>query len=353
MATSRTSRRRAVGQRARGKRRVADHDTPDEATLRRAVRGRVLDLPPTDALTELRHRRAARLTSLLAGVAADPEQSVALRAMAVQALGEESKQAHRRALHELLGCGEGEVERRVVEAMGRIGGSEELEALRAFRTGDPVLKRTSDTAKTLLSYRTGGRGNRLPLPDERDVLVLGNLPRAPIRAAALATVELEQQAGVFKRELPGMRLAPAAYALTCGKLRYALLFNRDVVRGDAAAHLGRSSAVLGALLRLDDATGEYHLDAYLLTHPGPGATARLFLLRPSGHVCHHGQLRLGKQATGFELSAINGRHTRPIHLAGHLVYRTLDLQLETAEVATAKAPEQPPPRAPRLIPPGR
>lgn len=321
---------------------------PSNARLKKAVEGGVEDLQPVEALNELRARGAPGLSALLVDVALNHDD-VDLRATAAQALGRDAAAKHRKTLLDVLEDDEPQVVRRAAEALGRIGGEAELERLRPLRPRDPVVKRAVETARTLLSYRTGSSGGRLSPTQESELLELRAAKSREIEVERVDEGALENLAAHLKREVPALPLANTGYVLDCGEAEYLLVLHRDLARRKRLGPVEKESAILGALLRRAEVDGSYYLEAHVLGHPGPGLSVRLFVMRTSGQISHAGLLTLGDDRASFTVSALNIRHTKPLAFEGSIGYEELDISMEQAQVALEKAPVQPTPKRPRML----
>lgn len=327
---------------------LATSESTSTARLRKALRGQVPEIRPIEALHELRARGAPRLSAILVEIVAG-EDDIDLRATAAQALGRKRTAKHREALLKALDDDEPEVVRRAVESLGRIGGERELERLQALRPRDPVVKRAVETARTLLSYRTGSKGGRLSAPEASQVLDPGRAKTREISVKPVSAKTLEDLTEHLQRELPALPVASVAHTIDCGTAEYLLVFHDALSRGKGADVLSEGSAIPAALLRRAEVDGTYYLTAHVLTHPGRGKSAHVFVLSTSGQTLYYGEVTTGPERARFSIAALNTRHTRPMALEGTLGYEALDIRLERGLVATEKAVVQPVPKRPRQI----
>lgn len=322
---------------------------PTDAQLKNALKGKSAELRPEEALSVLlTHTKEG--AALARGIAKDAEQELALRTTAVVALGRDATTTNRTLLKSLLRAGEGPLVRRAAQGLGRIGDESALKALRSTKPKDAVVKRAVDTAKTLLSYRLGARSSRIPTPEARDILTLGKARARAFDITPMKDAAFESLGTTLKTELPGVPTTKAgACTLDCGRGNYLVVFNRAVAKKQGFAQLMDTSAVMGAVLKRSDIDGRYFLDSYLLTHPGPGATARLFVMRASGAVTYHGELKTTEDGLSFNVAALNTRYSYPVELEGDITSSTLEVSFAKALVGTARGRAQAPPRRPRKM----
>lgn len=321
---------------------------PTDAQLKSALKGKSTELRPEEALSVLlTHTKEG--AALARSIAKDAKQELALRTTATVALGRDPSVTNRTLLKHLLRAGDGPVVRRAAQGLGRIGDESALKALRSAKPTDAVVKRAVDTAKTLLSYRLGARSSRIPTPEARDVLVLGKARARAFDVTPLTDAAF-QALTTLKTELPGVPTTKAgACTLDCGRGNYLVVFNREVAKKQGFARLMDTSAVMGAVLKRSDIDGRYFLDSYLLTHPGRGATARLFVMRASGAVTYHGELKSNEGGLSFSVAALNTRYSYPVELEGQIAASTLEVNFGKALVGTGRGRAQAPPKRPRKM----
>lgn len=332
---------------AKAKKQVAPPRQPTDAQLRAALTDEMDDIRAVDALIQLNARGGPSLSALLIDLATNSDD-IDLRATAAHALGQKAMPKHRATLRQVVDDDEREVARRAAEAMGRIGGEAELKKLRTLRPKDPVVKRAVETAKTLLTYRTGATRGRLSVPQPSETLTLGKAKAGEI---VIQAVDPEVLAGIsdhLKKMLPQLPLARSAHTLECGKAQFLVVLHKDLAKKNLDTMKGKSM-VAGALLRQAQIDGTYYLDGEILTHPGTGNSVRVFVMRHSGEVSHYGELALGEKSAAFNVTAMNTRHAKPIELRGSIAYRTLNITVERAKVATERAVVQPTAKRPRQM----
>jgi len=324
-----------------------------DAELRRAVHGKAPDITAPAALRVLLERRAAA-TSMLTALAKAADRQVALRTIAAVALGRRNTAASRSALMELLESDDPQLVRRAAEGLGRTGGQEALDRLKMLRPRDPVVRRAVGAAKTLLAYRLDDKSGRLSPVDKDERIALKPSMRSRAFGISMASsATLERMRERISEEVPALSAAPSgALELDCGGGRYLVVLSRDLEKGPGLARLTQASAIMGAVLERDEVDGTCFLTAYLLAHPGPHKSVRLFAMKGSGVVAYAGELEFedGRNAARFSVQALKTRFSQPLALEGRIeAGEKLKVTFERAEVATQFARSQPPPKRPRRI----
>ena len=309
--------------------------------LKREVR-QPKDMHPLIALEELRRRQVPGFLGMVRQQLARAEDET-LRASCAGMLGGQKTAANRTALEAALQDASPDVVRRAAEALGRIGEADDLAALRALRTRKPVVRRSIDAAKTLLSYTLGETRGLLPAPAAEDLLPLGRAQTAAIR---VTTVDTDRFGPSLRTGLPGIQASAKACLIDCERWRYLLVFNRQVLARQAAVLAGRP-CVLGALLRSETATGRFVHYASVLSRPQPGEPLQVSAMRPNGEVLYHAELSPGDWQ--FRVRALNSRHVLPLAFTGTLDVERQTLKVSRAEVALRAAGKQPPPERPTPI----
>lgn len=347
------ARKKSTGKAGGGKRsgKSAVPPVPTDATLKQAVEGQVDDIAPAAALRALVGRGAAP-PALLGRIAKEPEQQTSLRTTAAVALGRTSTAGARRALLALLEADDPQVVRRAAEGLGRIGGEEAFQKLKALRPRDPVVKDAVETAKTVLAYRLDAKAGRLSPPDpSARVPLVATMRAQPLEVRALGPEAVEEMGPRLAPEVPALPVArTGALELDCGRHRYRVVFHRDLAKRGGLSRLGEANAVMGALLEHDRIDDQWFLAAYLLTHPGPGRTVRLFVMKGSGVVTYAGELTLESDGEArFTVEALKTRYSLPIELHGRIEPGSLEVRVDEARVATQPARSQPPAKRPRQI----
>ena len=324
--------------------------TNSVAELKSAVDGKQVAIAPHEALRSLVNRRVPGIEEMLRKIAKTPESQNTLRKTAAIELGRSATAANRRALLELLGSEDSGVTRRAVEGLGRIGDAAALEKLKSLRPRDKVMRRTVNTAKTLLSYRLDQKLGRLQLPEDKEVLEVGMAKARPFEVGTVSSAELKAMKPTLVRELPAVPITETSgLELDCGDAHYRIVFNKTLSTRGGLAKLLASNKILGAVLIRSEVDGTYRLDSYLLTHPSHGANARLFAMKGSGLVAYYGSINATQDNVEFSVRAINTRHSQPIELSGRIEPRSLHVHLATAKVAVGRTAEQLPPKRPRRI----
>lgn len=327
--------------------RVSPSDVPGALhgysvqALKRAVR-KPEDMHPVIALEELRRRQAPGFFGTVREQLASAEDAT-LRASCAALLGAEKTAANRAALRTALHDASPDVVRRAAEALGRIGEADDLDALRALRTRDPVVRRSIDAAKTLLCYALGETRGLLSAPRAEEVLTIGRAQSAPIR---VSTVDIDRFGPSFSAGLPGIQATTEACLIDCQRWRYLLVFNRRVFARQGAVLAGQP-CVLGSVLRSEIATGRFVHYASVLSRPQPGGPLQVSVMRPNGVVLYHAEL--SPDDWQFRVRALASRHVLPVTFTGTLDIDRQTLSVSRAETALKMTARQPPSKRPTPI----
>lgn len=316
-----------------------------------AMAGSLENILPVSALLELQSRNARGLNKRL-GTSLTESADDDVRAAAALALGKDNKPAHRKALVAALTDDAPAVVRRAAEALGRIGGEKELEILRALRPKNPLVKRAVDTAKTLLSYSLGQSRGLLKPPVTKQLLSLGHHKFSVIGIESIS-VKQKKLSDMLSEHLPKWKLADQAFTVDCGRWHYLLVFDRKTLAKIAKQQSSqfKQGHIFGALLRYEQADGQYYCYAQILTHSTRTKTLHIFAMRDTSasEVAYYGELTFSGEGLYFSINALNTRHTRPIAFEGEIETKTSRIVITRAAVATDKADNQPVQKQPRQI----
>ncbi len=331
-----------------------------EADLYDAMKGGSRNILPISALFELGKRDASGLNKqLISGLTESDDDDV--RAAAALTLGKENKPAHRKALAAALKDGAPTVVRRAAEALGRIGTSKELAALRALQPEHPLVKRAVDTAKTLLAYSLGQCEGLLAPPEAQQILRLGHHKSSEIEVKSVS-IKQKKYSAMLSQKLPQCTLAEQALTIDCGRWQYLLVFENETlakITKQQASHNNASNLIaqfknghlFGVLLRCEKADAEYYRYAHILTHAKSPETLHLFAMRDASvsEIAYYGEIIFSAKGISFSIHALNTRHTRPIVFAGEIEAKTSRIVISRAAVANQKAERQPVQNQPRQI----
>lgn len=319
-------------------------DGHSDAALKRALKSGGQDrqaIHPVVALDELKRRQTTGLSGIMRSqlsTAADP----AMRASAAAFIGSGKGVANRTALIDALQDESPDVVRRAVDALGLSGDADALAALRSLRTRKPVLRRSINTARTFLAYSLGETQDLLKVAGTDELLFPGRRKTTDI---GVDNVDLEVMEIPYLVGIPGFEETRQAAVISCGSYRYLLVFNYRAFKREAAL-LQSQSCIAAVLLRSEVATGKFFRYASVLTRPA-GGSMQVDVVRNTGQRLYTGTL--SPKEWRLTLSALNTSHTFAIRFTGNLDISEPALQMDKAEVAMAKAPNQPGPKRPTQI----
>jgi hypothetical protein len=318
--------------------------------LAEVVRGRSRSVPPIEALRELLRRDAAT-RPLLRDVVLDRERPADVRATAAVALSHDPTPSAREALTQALDDEEPTVVRRAAEALGKIGDKAALARLDRVVAPTAAARRSVDFARTLISYRLGLDTHRLRQPPARSLLEVRPQRAEELRPSRIDRRQLPQIMENAEGEIPGVPLdQDTGVEFRCGDHRFVVVLTRHLRKLDNLAPLGRTGALVGALLERSPSTDRYFLSEYLLSDPGPrGSRARIFGVRPTGVIAHVGEL--SADAGSFEVRAVDARVSPPVAIEGSYDPAVGRLSFSRMLVERDFAPTQRAPAAPTKIDP--
>jgi len=321
-----------------------------------ALDSNVPNISPISALLELRKRDAQGLSKrLIACISESSDDDV--RAAAALALGQDNRPAHRKALVSALADDTPFVVRRAAEALGRIGGEKELVALDTLLPNHPLVKRAVDNAKTLLAYSLGHSHGLLQAPEAKQILSLGQQKFSEIGVESVS-VKQKKLSAALSEQLPRTILADQALTINCGRWQYLLVFDQQTltkISKQQGSQINisqfKKGHLFGALLRCEQADGQYYRYANLLTHATSVNALQIFVMRDvsASEVAYYGDLSFSADGINFSIQALNSRHTRPVIFAGKIDTKTSKIVVTRAAVATEKASRQPLQIRPRQI----
>jgi hypothetical protein len=300
-----------------------------EQALVEAVQGGPAEVSRMEALKELARRRSPRAGGVLSSVLLDNALPADLRAVAAVEAGKQVLPASERALVAALQSGPSLVVRRAAESLGRVGGREALEALRATRSykQEPAVARAVSFARSLISYRLSVGTDLLETPGAAEVLKLDDPEPAAVQVEPVSADVVERMTPRFRLEVPGVAVSlRGALQLRCGANEFLLMPQQ------ALSDLGRRNAVVGVVLKRAQSLEYFALHLYLLSHPRDERTLALFGVRPDGTVTHFGEILLGAPEHAFRLNALNTPYGPPVDIQGHIDVATHRIVLAQAVV---------------------
>jgi hypothetical protein len=269
------------------------------------------------AIAELMRSRSPRRMSLLSEVVRDKGRHADVRAMAALNLGRDAKPANQEALLDAISGSPGLVRRRAIESLGKIGDAKALEQLRRLRPRDPVMKRSLNFARSIISYRLGLGTDLLEPPPALSLTSGQRVPSVDTAIPPVTTELLEETLAASREELPGLRLSSAgARQLACGANRFVLAFNREIHRRKTLSALAQRNAVLMVVLWKPSTLDDFETYMYILSHPERENRLRLLGLRSMGVITLSGEIDLRELSADFRITTTETPHQVPLELEG-------------------------------------
>ncbi len=282
--------------------------------LRAAVRGGRSELNRLDALEVLIDRAPRGLTGFLSEVALDDDIRLDVRLSAVGALGTSDSPTAIDGLVAALNTPVQPIVRRAAQRLGTLGGSAQLEDLKAVRTGNSATQDAVRFAKQLISYRHRLGQYRLTVPTQRVRADPSAAERIPVTAPSKQKrAALEER---VSEPVLGLRLTTTgARELSCSGEAMSVLPSRDLV-DDGPRWLLDGQAAPAAVLQRNPETGAYFPSHIVLTEPASGGGLQVHVARSSGIVVLTGRGAVRDDAITFELAAVPTPHLPPTTITG-------------------------------------
>jgi hypothetical protein len=239
-----------------------------------------------------------------------------VRALSAVILGRIPGAATQEALLTALQDPQPTVQRRVAQALGRVGDARALEALAAVQPAeDTPFGRDVRMARILLSHRLGV-ADSLVRPVEMSTFTRAR--GVPIAWATRARMGKAAVVASAQLELPGTTLTTrSVQTFTCGETPGALAIDAGI-RG-AGPEAWATPRLVGALLRERACSERYTLDGYLLTddRDGTGGTdVHVWVVRPDGTVVHEGRATVDGTQVRFAVNQSQAPYGSPVRVSG-------------------------------------
>ena len=283
------------------------------AELRALVRSAPQTPGRSQAFIELVTREPRGLNRTLAALALDPDVDQGMRVKAVAALGRNASPSSLDGLRAAILLDDPVVVQRAIERLGKVGGLEDIDRLRAIRTGNAGTQRALRTAKCFLSYRHRLGAYRLDVPKQR--LAAGSDEAVPIDTGPPTRV-MSSRLELLEPRVPGVRLSPRpAQRLVCGGNELALMMNEELVDSGLQT-LADRQGLPGVLVRYNEETGAHDPAYYLMTDPVGGGRFRILGARGSGRIALHGSGTVTTGTVSFDVNATENPLDHPLTVRG-------------------------------------
>ena len=293
----------------------------------------------TRAIAGLALRGNPKDAEILAQIVQNSKEDSRLRLQSVMGLchlpGPEAEQS----LIHSLAIKEEVIHIRAIQALGRIGTSNGLEALRQLTTpASSAESKAVRLAKALISFRHDLDQGDMPfvpgrteMPDNISATLPVKVRRVKSRKVKTARDTLEGgEYGISVHEKSGIEVI-------CGRARWVLLLNELVAdRGLAKAIVDRKM-ILGLLARYARENRTYSVQYILLSRPRTDTSGELVGYRSDGTHCYSGTVSVRQKFLEFSISDLDRPGTAPAIIAGAIDSRRIRLDMAvTARSRTNK-----------------
>jgi hypothetical protein len=281
--------------------------TVSEDELIGIVRGQRPSEDRRAALRELILRRSLRRGPVLRELVIDPSASSELRSAAAIALGSGPGPENEQAVIEALDAGDPDVVRRAAESLGRIGGADGLEALRRLRA-EPGggTGRAVGFARTLIAYRLGLPSERLQPPPASELLEIRRDRADPLVFHTVDAEAFRAARQSLEEALPAIAVAETgSLRTTCRSEHLWIVISGEIAGENAGRRLAERGAVAAVVLKEFECPEGWDVYEYILSHPVEDGRAAIFGVRPTGVLCHYGEMQISGARVRIQLQAVN------------------------------------------------
>ena len=221
------------------------------------------------------------------------------------------------------------VAQRAIERLGKVGVADDVDVLRAVRTGNATTQRMLRIAKCFLSYRHRLGVYRLDEPKQR--LPAVSEEAGPIASGA-ATKKMRSRMELLPPPVLGLDLVPdPVRRFDCGPNEFALMLNREIVNGGMSS-LAERQGLPAVIVRYNEETGAYDPSYYLLTDPIRGGRFRIAGVRGSGKAGLFGAGIVEQKTIRFEVNATENPLDHPLTVAGSYDSSTGAVRIDQAVI---------------------
>lgn len=282
-----------------------------------------------EAFAELVAQKPAGLNRTLRSMALDPDLDEPMRLRAVSALATVPTAASRSALRDLVQADDETVRQRAVGRLGKIGAADDLDALKAVRSGNRTTQRVLRTAKCFLSYRHGLGEYRHDVP--RRTFAAASEEAVAMRTGRL-TKALQAKLDARQVNVPGAdRAMERAWRVECSQAAFVFVADR-ALDGDGMGALAERQAMPGVLVEENPETGSFDPAFYIMTDPDGHGGFHVFGVRGSGAVALYGRGDVDGDSVTFEVKATERPIVPPVTVNAAYSMSTGRLRFDVATV---------------------
>lgn len=293
---------------------MTNPDRVSSASLRTSVREATSTAEQIEAFDTLLATSERHPTRFLADVAVDDDVAIDIRLRAVAALGVVSTDAAKRGLIAALDSSSQSIVRRAVERLGVLPGTEQLEALKAVRTGNTVTREALRWAKLLVSYRN--RLGEYKLPTSFRLVEPETDAAEQLQVAAPTRSVRSELEAITESPVLGLRVtSEGTAAFSCGGRSFVSLMSSDLAR-EGPTWLTIGQAIPAVVMQRSLETGHWVASHVVLTDPGRDGRVRVCVARRSGPVVLAGEATIDGDVAAFALAATRSPYLPPTKIGG-------------------------------------
>ena len=324
---------------------MTDRNTQQLSQLRSLARRAPGTPGRVEAFEELVRLDPPQLKRTLRSMALDRDLDRGMRLQALAAIGRDTQTSSLNTLREAAADDDSVVAQRAIERLGKLGTIEDLDRIKAIRTGNRTTQRVLRAAKCFLSYRAGLGQYRHDVPSRS----LGASTEAAeaLRTGTL-TKSLQERVDLVGVDVPGVDVdLEGALRVQCPTKTYIFVPNREHV-GSGMGQLTQRQTLLGVLVTENLETGTYDPAFYLMTDPAKQDRFHVFGVRSSGRVALYGTGSIDGETVSFSIRSTQDPVVPPVTIeadysisSGKATFREaqVDSRLAAAQQRKRKQPK--------------
>jgi hypothetical protein len=277
-------------------------------TLRAAIGGSLLALPPGHAMSLLLASHHPGAHRILQEVLENEHESPAVRALAARHMELLPASSVQDILLSNINIEEETIRLEIIRILGRIGDRRALPAVQQIRrqcTGR--LVEHAEFAKTLIAYRWAMKTSSYRFPTTADIVSLPAGCRLRARRLPVTRSEFDCCVVSLADEPFGIEYAERqAFRIEFEDTRWMVLFNRNLSGRSASDFLRTSNNILGVVAEWSFEEEEYHTLLLILSTPSPDKSAvTLHLHTPGGELRYIGTGAITSNGVTFNLETVS------------------------------------------------